>query len=676
MLSHWLIVVPKGAKADSQVTVRVDAALARFLYYNPENLFFHRHPTGVWCFSVSAGTSVWDLDPPYDIADGMFTALAGVPTFEALAQSNGESPPVSMRRALDGDGPHWVYENVGGAYSVGRLRKDGGGRAAVSAFSDFSGYHSCFYLDTPSYSVVGNRASFVGAFAADSPDVQKLDARTLSWIVGTTMVMGTATPFADVQRLRCGYRIEISKDPRGHDTSLAVSPMRPDHFSPVPGASMDDLPLADACERLGRRVRWCAEKPANLLAHLTGGRDTRAIAAVLADQGCAHLVSRFSTMGTEENGDVIIARQIAEALGVQERHRVTLGSKGDDSLSPADLASVICRSPFVFECQLTPHDGRRFALKSIPTQIVMMGGGGEIYRQEWGTSERLIEPDGARRALGLFASYDRLGLLSERAQEFQLATIRDELHHLQQRGATNVASAFYLEERLSNWGNSHFSNGPTTQFPVLLDQRLARHVLSMDGVAEHMHFELIRHCAKELLEIPFLNKQWADETERRAQGLGLSKPPLVVPPERNFPWQHDCYRRFRDALIGFCLECGDALRDWVPPEKLEKLRKTPVEPFGSAHIKVLLGLSSAIIFMEGCWNVEREFDGVRPTIGGNKGAELSAYQNEHDATDNEVRKALVRNLNRGPAQGLYRKLQQSRVAAKVRGAFHMRTDGG
>ena len=64
MLSHWLIVVPKGAKADSQVAARVDAALARFLYYNPEDLFFHRHPTGVWCFSVSAGTSVWDLDPP------------------------------------------------------------------------------------------------------------------------------------------------------------------------------------------------------------------------------------------------------------------------------------------------------------------------------------------------------------------------------------------------------------------------------------------------------------------------------------------------------------------------------------------------------------------------------------------------------------------------------------
>ena len=648
MLSHWLIVVPKGAKADSQVPARVDTALARFLYYNPENLLFHRHPTGVWCFSVSSGTSVWDLDPPYDISDGLFTVLAGVPTFEALSQSNGESQPASMRRALDRNGPHWAYENVGGAYSVGRLRKDGGGRVAVSAFSDFSGYHSCFYLDTPSYSVVGNRASFVAAFAADSPGRHEVDGRTLSWIVGTTMIMGTATPFAQVQRLRCGYRIEISKDPQGHDTSLAVSLMRPDHFSPVPDASMDELPLADACERLGRRVQWCAEKPANLFAHLTGGRDTRAIVAVLAKQECAHLVSRFSTMGTEENGDVIIARQIAEALELSERHRVTFGPKGSVSLAAADLASIICRSPLVFECQLTPYDGRRFAVRSIPKEIVMMGGGGEIYRQEWGSSERLGGPDGARRALGLFTSHDRLGLLSDRAKEFQLETIRDELDHLQQRGATNVAGAFYLEERLSNWGNSHFSNGPTTQFPVLLDQRLARHVLSMDGVAEHMHFELIRYCARQLLEIPFLNKPWADETEERAQDLGLSKPPLVVPPERNFPWQHACYRRFRDALVGFCLECGDALRDWVPPEKLEKLRNTPVEPFGSAHIKALLGLASTVVFIEGCWDTEREFHGVRPTISGNRGTELHAYQTEHDATEHEVHNALLRHLSADP----------------------------
>ena len=165
-----------------------------------------------------------------------------------------------------------------------------------------------------------------------------------------------------------------------------------------------------------------------------------------------------------------------------------------------------------------------------------------------------------------------MDLLSELAKEAQLATMRHELHHLQERGAVNLACAFYLEERLSNWGCSHFSNGPTTQFPLLLDQQLARYMLSTEDVAEDLHFELIRHNGRRLLNVPFLNNKWAPATEARAEALGLAPAPVAIPPQRNFPWQFDAYGRFRDALIDFCLECGGALRDWVPPAKLEGLR--------------------------------------------------------------------------------------------------------
>ena len=93
---------------------------------------------------------------------------------------------------------------------------------------------------------------------------------------------------------------------------------------------------------------------------------------------------------------------------------------------------------------------------------------------------------------------------------------------------------------------------------------------------------------------PFLNTKWAAAAEARAKALGLAPTPLAIPIQRNFPWQFDAYGRFRNALIDFCLECGDALRDWVQPA----MRSQPVDPFGSAHIKVLFGLCGAIIFAE------------------------------------------------------------------------------
>ena len=643
MLSHWLIVVPKVRRAGADVPRRIEAVLSRFLYYLPEHVFLNRYANDIWCLSLSVGTQVWGMERPYERTDRSFVALAGVPTLES-APSVG-SLPRRVQSVLYERGPQWVYENVGGTFSIGALRLNRVGHATVSAFSDFSGYNSCFYIDTESFFAVGNRASLVGAFRSGFPERHEIDADALSFLVGNTMILGTETAFAGVSRLRSGYCISASKNIFGRVSHPTQELMDPDHFAPVPGASMDHLPVDEICDRLGRRVRWCVERGVNFRAHLTGGRDTRAIGAVLSGQDLLHSVGSFLTTGTEENGDVIVARRVAAALGIDKKHRIVAGAKGNRALSTEELAAALCRSPFIFECQLTAYDGRKTVLGKIPMDVTLMGGGGEIYRQEWGSSALLEGCDGASRALRLFSRHDRLALLTDRAKERQLEAVAGELRHLQERGAINLACAFYLEERLSNWGCGHFSNGPSTQFPLLLDQQLARYILSIGDVSEHVHFELIRHGDKRLLEIPFLNNRWAGATDLLARELGLAPDPIVVPAKRNFPWQFDCYMRFRDAIIDFCLECGGAMLDVVPAENLERLRQQPVEPFGSAHIKTLFGLCGAIIFAEEGWSRARDFDnGSRPLVAGNRKAVIRAGLRTTVAARSDVANALVSHL--------------------------------
>ena len=619
MLHHWLIVVPKNAEADSEVLSRVEAGLSLFLYYKPKRALFHRFSCGVYVLSVSANTETWNMAWPCVLTDNSFIAVAGVPTLESVENDvESGSIPERILRAIREHGPQQIYESIGGTFNIGLLERNSE-HYTVSALCDFSGYSSCFFLDAPDFFAVGNRASFVGAFCPRFPEQIEFDTDALSWIFSTTMIMGAQTAFSKVERLRSGSRLRISigKDPYCVG-DLEELPLVPNHFTILPDATIENIDFKSVCERFGKRIRWCQREGIRFRAHLTGGRDTRALAAILANQTALDAVERFSTQGTDRNGDVILATKLADVLNVREKHVISPGTKGSATLSPEEFGNCMLRSPFLYDCQLTAFDGRRMVLSKAANFVTLFGGGGEVYRQEWGSLLPPMEGGAAEMALSLFCRYDPLGLLNKETRNRQSGMILEELRQLNDRNATNLACAFYLEERLSNWGCGHFSNNPNAQFPLLLDFELARTAFSIESVAEHIHFEILRYCGDYLLKIPFLNQRWAGATEVRAQRFGLAPDPFQVDVARNFPWQFDCYRRFRDALIDFCIECGDAFRVCIPIANLERLRTAPLEPFNSAHIKTLFGLCGAIVFSEGAWSRDRDFnDNSDPDFRGN-----------------------------------------------------------
>ena len=651
MLSHWLIAVPKSRLADRAVPRRVHAALWRGIYYVPQRILFHRHDSGVWLLSVSRGTSVWGMEQPYELRDAAFLAVAGTPTFEADTGTG--TPPQRMLRALGERGPNWVFEHVGGVFSVGSLVCGDHG-ATVSAFADFSGYHSVFYIDTASFFAVGNRASLVAAFQPGFPGRHEVNADVLSWLVGTTMTMGTETAFAGVSRLRSGHRISIAKGDEsdgGRVTAAAVARMQQDHLASTPAASIDDLALDEVCQRMGNRLRWCLDQKVQLCAHLTGGRDTRAVAAVLARQGLLRDLQQYLTNGSEMNGDVIVGRRVSKALDIEAKHRIRTANKSEQKLGAREFGERLLRSPYLYEAQISTYDGRSSPLRgNTPSNVTLMGGGGEVYRQEWTSSAALAGAEGTARALNAFCRHDALNLLSDHSKQWQQQVIGEEIQHIKERGVANLACAFYLEERLSNWGCAHFSNAAAAQFPVLLDRQLAQLMLSIEDVSEHLPFEIIRHCCRHLLDIPLLNSPWAAATQARAEDLGLAPELLRVEVKRDYPWQFDCYARYRDALIDFCLEWGSPLRGQVPAKQLEELRQKPVEPFGSARIKMLFGLCNALLFVAEAWHRAPDFnDGEAPAVSGSHAATVGDSPLRSATQRSPIQDSLFRHLARAAA---------------------------
>ncbi|MCY4565499.1 MAG: hypothetical protein OXE40_13615 [Gammaproteobacteria bacterium] len=614
MLSHWLIALPRNRRANYQVPGRVRAAIAQHLYYKPDQVLFHRHDTGAWTLSVSANTRSWGIEAPFALNDDSFVAVAGVPTLEAISDAEA-SVPEKLAACVRRQGSQYVFANVGGTFSLGMLSPQG-----VSAFADFSGYSSCFYLDTDDFFAVGNLPGLVGALRPGFPARHEVDTPTLCWIAATTMVMGDRTPFAGVRRLRTGHRIEVTLGREPFAVGSAdIAPFSPMHFDrPDKVNSFEAIDYGRCVQTMKKRLGWCRDQGIEFRSHLTGGRDTRAISAILAKSGHLDGVTQFTTNGSDTNGDVLVARELAPALGIADRHAVRHGTKAAAELDAPRFVDALARSAFVFAGQLTPYDGRPEPANMCADYAIIMGGGGEIYRQEWGPPAILEGPGAAVKALNLFARYDRLKILSDECRDFHESVLDGELRYLKDREVVNLTCAFYLEARLANWGCAHFSNSTSTQFPLLLDFELARCVLGLEDVAEHIHFEIMRHCDENLLRIPFLNNRWAAPTEARARELGFPTRPMNVDVERNFPWQFHGYRRYRNELVAFCLDHGDCLRGVVSREKLEALGQLPVEPFSSASVKMLYGLVGAIFFAERAYMRTRDFAGAAlPRFSGN-----------------------------------------------------------
>ena len=466
MLHHWLIMVPKNAKAEDEVVARIDRMLSAHLCFKPRRAMFHRFPVGVYVLSVSENTEVWSMTWPFVLGNHGFLVVSGVPTLEAFAGgAAGGSIPERMQHAMRRHGIQRVYDSTGGTFSMGCLDLVDGVNT-ITAFGDFSGYGSCFFTNTSDYFAVGNRASFVGAARPGFPDVKEIDIDALSWTFGTTMIMGERTAFSGVRRLRPGSYLRISLEKNQYSVGrMKKIPFFPNHFTAVPRAAIDELDLDSVCSRLGDRIRWCKEEGVRFRAHLTGGRDTRVVAAILTNQGALDSVDRFSTTGTERNGDVMVARELAGHLGISDRHVVSAGGKREEQLTPVEVGNIILRSSFLYDCQLTPFDGRRSVVSRTVDFATLFGGGGEIYRQEWGSLALPIDGNLVQRVLNLFCRYDALSLLDDRAKRFHAEQIERELEWLKDAGARNLACAFYLEERFEQLGMRPLQQQPVCELP-------------------------------------------------------------------------------------------------------------------------------------------------------------------------------------------------------------------
>lgn len=239
---------------------------------------------------------------------------------------------------------------------------------SVSAATCSSRVEPLYWASNAEAIVLGHRASLVYAVANRTRSF-RYDVRALIPLITTGWLCNEATPFEGVRVAEGGMLLNAR--PGG----LAIEPMRPYLFCENDACTEDDLGrlASEITDALVRGMRTFGTLAPEVTINLSGGKDSRMIAALAHAAG---IPFRCVTSGREGDRDVIVAREVAAALGVEHQCGPPRPAPGNHD--PADIFAIVQR-------HVRQGDGMTNCFDPIypirvRANLLLTGHGGECYR--------------------------------------------------------------------------------------------------------------------------------------------------------------------------------------------------------------------------------------------------------------------------------------------------------
>jgi len=408
-------------------------------------------------------------------------------------------------------------------------------RAVLRARTGLARVDPVYLAETPGAVVVSDRACWAAAVTGRLGDHDPVMAGAFLSLGYPT---GAATPFRGVRALAGDHGLRVT-------AGRAVIAR--------PGGRHAGTGDAGVAAALVAAVRPLAEQTVPVELSLTGGKDSRLIAAALT---AAEVPFRARTHGFASHPDVIIARMIAERLGLE--HTVTeprAAAAGPDPKrpKPPDQAEVLGR----LRSAVLVSDGMLSAFENIGSWVrpdstaavvpVQAGGhGGELlrggYAQTAWRSPASRRPASAARAWSSAAAAElfrrlttrRLGLLRPDAAAAYLASLAPWAAAIG-AGPLRALDDFYLVNRAGRWSaaarQAYLIRAPLVQ-PLFSDQviQTARAVPLQQRMNDQLHRDVLASLGPELLELPLAEHPWQGQRPT-ADSVLTARPGTSAPPD-------------------------------------------------------------------------------------------------------------------------------------------------
>jgi asparagine synthetase B (glutamine-hydrolysing) len=398
-----------------------------------------------------------------------------------------------------------------------------------------------YLAETPGAVVVSDRACWAAAVTGRLDDHDPVMAGAFLSLGFPT---GAATPFRGVRALAGDHSLRVTG-------GRAVIARAGGHHAGDGHrhAPAGDLGVADAlvADALVAAVRPLAEEAVPVELSLTGGKDSRLIAAALAAAGVPF---RARTHGFASHPDVVIARMIAERLGLE--HTVTEPRAAAAERAP-DQAEILAR----LRSAVLVSDGMLSAFENLGSRVrphheaaaepVQAGGhGGELlrggYAQTAWRSPAPRRPVAAAQAGSSAAAAElfrrlttrRLGLLRPAAAAAYLASLAPWAAAVG-AGPLRALDDFYLVNRAGRWSaaarQAYLIRSPLVQ-PFFSDRviRAARAVPLRQRMSDQLHRDVLASLAPKLLELPLAEHPWQGQRPT-ADNVLTARPGASAPPD-------------------------------------------------------------------------------------------------------------------------------------------------
>jgi hypothetical protein len=533
--------------------------------------------------------SHWHVDP-----DGGLTLFAGHcwPRETGWSFGSDESWASQLASWLEANSIATAHEQLFGLYAALRLDPDGAGMATT----DLLGGGVLYHAENARWFALSNRASLAAAAADGFEGVPERDPLAMGWLVFWDSTLADDSGYWDATRLPFDGQIVFGPGGAARIEKRASPFWHRPGPNPTAGDYATQLDELDADLRATLRV--IATLPvSDFELRLSGGKDSRMLAALLHDEGLADRF-RFFSYGLPGQADVLGAELVARRLGLEWEFEARTG------IPPEQEERRLQRHAFLVEGFTNGWDNTGILLPQWGVSLSGIGGECTTFgpTATAGLAAKSIEDVKALYAVK--DNFDEFDLLLPSVRRHFHRVVDDWIDAQAADGnePSRISSLFITQQRTRCWAGPSLavkSNLWLGPFLIPSYVRFRQLLPAHDRANPRVHIDMLRRCRVDLATIPLVNEQWREAAIAPYPDADQLRAiePLRNQPGRPTGWRTASFDALRPMLRSYLDDRANPIFEVVDFDATQHLLARP--RIDGPRLRALYGVATGAIWLGG-----------------------------------------------------------------------------